>query len=170
MPTPARPLLLTALLVALSACATEAPARPPAPAAEQEDEVGLTLPETFETDLDAYVAGWGQQWPTFKVHGNTAVFVGGEPLFTKAWGLRNLAEQTPHTPGDAFEIGTLSIHLTQATTLALVREGKLALDTPVADHLEVPLPASITVEHLLTMTSGLPRLRLVARLMPSPSR
>jgi CubicO group peptidase (beta-lactamase class C family) len=154
MPMSVRPLILP-FLVAASACASE-PSATPAPVEEEAVAERLALPDDFASDVEIYVDGWGHQWPTFKVHGHTAVFVGGESAYSRAWGLRNLAEETEHTTDDAFEIGTLSVHLTQATTLALVQEGALALDKPAADYIDLPVQKSVTIEHLLTMTSGLP--------------
>jgi|GEM_PF-2154448 len=156
MPTLVRSLAVTALLAAVVACADEPTAPAAQPPVQTPAPPGFELPEDFDDKVTTYMDGWGEQWPTFKVHGTTAVFADGEAVFSHAWGLRDLAEQTPHTPDDKFEVGTLSVHLTQATTMALVRDGKLALDDPAAKHLELPLPRSITIEHLLTMTSGLP--------------
>ena len=147
--------LILPLLLAATACASE-PGGKPAEAERELTEERMVLPEDFGQHVETYVDGWGRQWPTFKVHGHTAVFVDGEPQFNRAWGLRNLAEEAEHTTHDAFEIGTLSVHLTQATTLALVREGTLALDKPAADYIDLPVQRSVTIEHLLTMTSGLP--------------
>lgn len=147
--------LIPPLLLVCSACATEPPAKPAEAEAELTAE-RLVLPEEFAHDVEAYIDGWGRQWPTFKVHGHTAVFVDGKLEFNRAWGLRNLAEEAEHTTHDAFEIGTLSVHLTQATTLALVEDGTLALDKPAADYIDLPVQGSVTIEHLLTMTSGLP--------------
>ncbi|MCR9162142.1 MAG: serine hydrolase domain-containing protein [Nannocystaceae bacterium] len=143
------------LLVTACACASE-PVATPAEAQAEPAETRLELPEDFARDVEAYVDGWGRQWPTFKVHGHTAVFVDGQPAFDRAWGLRDLATEAEHTTGDAFEIGTLSVHLTQATTLALVRDGTLALDEAAAHYIDLPIQPSVTIEHLLSMTSGLP--------------
>ncbi|MGH1348176.1 MAG: serine hydrolase domain-containing protein [Nannocystales bacterium] len=151
----ARPLVLI-LAVAASACAGES--RPPSPAAAPvEEPAAFTLPDDFAQSLSTYVAGWGKQWPTFRVHGTTAVFAEGETLYQQSWGLRDLAQETAHGEDDAFEIGTLSVHLTHVAVLDLVRSGDLALDDAVATHIpDLGLQPSITVEHLLTMTSGLP--------------
>ncbi len=137
-------------------CANDPPAAPPAAAPEDAGPVAFALPEGFATNVESYVQGWGRQWPTFRVHGNTAIFAAGEPVFERAWGFKDIAEQTPHEVTDAFEVGTLSVHLTHAAALALIGEGKLALEKPAADYVELPLQRSITVEHLLTMSSGLP--------------
>lgn len=117
----------------------------------------FALPESFAQSLTTYVAGWGKQWPTFRVHGTTAVFAEGKALHRQSWGLRDLAGGSAHGEDDAFEIGTLSVHLTHVAVLDLVRSGDLALNDSVATHIpDMELQPSITVEHLLTMTSGLP--------------
>ncbi len=144
----------TALLLS-PGCTTEPRPAPPVVDAAAAPE-GFTLPEGFDDQYRTYIHGWGQYWPTFRVHGTTAVFAEGAPLYLQSWGLRDLAQQAPHTPSDTFEIGTLSVHLTVAATLALVREGSVQLDDPVAKHLpDAELAHAITIEHLLTMTSGL---------------
>jgi len=148
--------LVLSLAVAASACATEP--RPSSPAAAPQEQVpAFALPHGFAQSVSTYVAGWGKQWPTFRVHGTTAVFADGTALHHQSWGLRDLAEETAHGNDDAFEIGTLSVHLTHVAVLELVRSGDLALDDSVATHIpDMELQPSITVEHLLTMTSGLP--------------
>ncbi len=147
-----------ALVLATAACACATEPRPSSPAAApQQDAPQFALPEGFAQSVSTYVAGWGQQWPTFRVHGTTAVFADGKSLHQQSWGLRDLAEGTAHGEDDAFEIGTLSVHLTHVAVLDLVRSGDLKLDDSVAAHLpDMELQPSITVEHLLTMTSGLP--------------
>ena len=86
----------------------------------------------------------------------TSVARDGEALQRHAWGLKRLTEGTPHDPTDAFEIGTLSIHLTHAAVLTKVADGSVDLDATAADYVpELGLPTAITVEHLLTMTSGI---------------
>ncbi len=149
-------LAVCAVLFSAAACASEPPAAPPAVGPDPAPEA-FSLPDGFSEDLEAYVRGWGQHWPTFRVHGCTAVFAEGAPLHVQAWGQRDLAREAPHTPQDGFEIGTLSVHLTHAATLALVREGRVRLDDAAAQYVPgFDLPETITLEHLLTMTSGLP--------------
>lgn len=147
-----------ALVLATAACACATEPRPSSPAAApQQDAPQFALPEGFAQSVSTYVAGWGQQWPTFRVHGTTAVFADGKSLHQQSWGLRDLAEGTAHGEDDGFEIGTLSVHLTHVAVLDLVRSGDLALNDSVASHIpDMQLQPSITVEHLLTMTSGLP--------------
>lgn len=144
------------LLCLLGACASD-PA--PAPTAETEasdESPAFTLPDGFDHALEQYIAGWGRHWPTFRVHGVTSVSRAGEALHRHAWGLKTLTDGTPHDPADAFEIGTLSVHLTHAAVLAMVAKGSIDLDAAAADYAPgLGLPTSITVEHLLTMTSGI---------------
>lgn len=156
MPTTMRALVLSSALLPLG-CAESRPQPAPPEATEAPAESGFALPDGFAEDLETYVGGWGRQWPTFRVHGTTAVFAHGDALHLQSWGDRDLAEQVAHADTDAYEIGTLSVHLTHAATLALVKRGTLSLDEPIHTHVpEFQLAKSITVEHLLTMTSGLP--------------
>ena len=59
-----------------------------------------------------------------------------------------------------YEIGSISKVFTGVLLACLVQEGKVKLDTPVQDLLPkgVRVPGPITLKHLTTHTSGLPRL------------
>ena len=60
-------------------------------------------------------------------------------------------------PDAAFEIGSITKAFTGTLLADMVREGLVAFDDPVARY--VPeAPGDITLEHLATHTSGLPRL------------
>ena len=62
------------------------------------------------------------------------------------------------TPETVFRIGSISKTLLATAVMALVEDGRLRLDDPVAKYVNVPaLWAPITIEHLLTHTSGLVR-------------
>ena len=88
----------------------------------------------------------------------TAVIVvrDGEVIYRKGQGMANLELGIPIEPDMVFRIGSLTKQFTAVAILILAEQGKLALNDPITkflpdypthDHL-------ITVEHLLTHTSG----------------
>ena len=87
-----------------------------------------------------------------------AVLREGRVVYAKAYGY-SVATSQPAKPEDRFEIGSITKSFTASAVMLLVEEGKLSLDDKIEKHLG-PLPASwsaITLRHLLSHTSGLPR-------------
>lgn len=89
---------------------------------------------------------------------------GGELVWARGYGVADLATGEPVTPRTLFRIGSVTKLFTATAILQLRDAGKLRLDDPVARHLpwfriESPFPdaPAITIEHILTHTSGLPR-------------
>ncbi|HYN42562.1 MAG TPA: serine hydrolase domain-containing protein, partial [Thermoanaerobaculia bacterium] len=85
-------------------------------------------------------------------------------VWSKGYGTTDLAGGIPLTPSTRFRIGSVSKVFTATAILQLRDAGKLRLDDPVVRHLpwfKVPNPfptaPPITIEHLLTHTSGLSR-------------
>ncbi len=82
-----------------------------------------------------------------------------------AAGLADPDAGTPMTPANPVRIASNTKTYTAAASLRLVEDGRLDLDSPIADHLPAELtdllmidgydPSSITVRHLLTHTAGL---------------
>jgi CubicO group peptidase (beta-lactamase class C family) len=91
-----------------------------------------------------------------------AAGVGDELELLETGGFADTGAGTrPVTPHTLFDIASLTkVVATLPITLALLRDGVLALDTRVVDHLPAfdtaPPKREITVEQLLTHTSGLP--------------
>ncbi len=93
-----------------------------------------------------------------------AVVFDDELVWSKGYGSRDLETKTPVTPSTPFRIGSVTKLFTATAILQLRDRGELELDDPVSQHLpwfEVrsPFPdqGKITIRHLLTHTSGLPR-------------
>lgn len=87
-----------------------------------------------------------------------------ELVWSKGYGFASLEKKTPATPATAYRIASLSKLFTATAILQLRDAGKLQLDDPVSRWLPEFAPARvdagspvITVRHLLTHTSGLPR-------------
>lgn len=85
-------------------------------------------------------------------------------VWAQGYGTTNLAGGVTPTPSTRFRIGSVSKVFTATAILQLRDAGKLRLDDPAVKHLpwfKVPNPfptaPPITVEHLLTHTSGLSR-------------
>lgn len=78
-------------------------------------------------------------------------------ILRKAYGLANLELQAPLLPEHVFALASLSKPFTAAAILALAEDGRLALTDDITRFLPgYPTHgARITIEHLLTHTSGL---------------
>ena len=116
---------------------------------------GAAEPDDLTAEVDALLAN--AEKPDDP--GLTAIVVkDGKVLYRKAFGLANLELRTPMRPEMVFEIGSITKQFTSTAIMTLVDEGKLAVD----DDIRKILPdfpdkgAKITIENLLTHTSGIP--------------
>jgi CubicO group peptidase (beta-lactamase class C family) len=86
-----------------------------------------------------------------------AVSQNGKIVVNKAYGLADLERDVPITPNTIFDAGSVRKQFVAAAILLLVEEGKLSLADDVRKHIP-QLPDyghKITVDHLLTHTSGI---------------
>jgi CubicO group peptidase (beta-lactamase class C family) len=86
-----------------------------------------------------------------------AVSQNGKIVVNKAYGAADLERDVPITPNTVFDAGSVRKQFVAAAILLLVEEGKLSLNDDVRKHLP-QLPDygyKLTVDHLLTHTSGL---------------
>lgn len=81
----------------------------------------------------------------------------GKMLYTKGYGLANIENNVPITPGTAFDIGSTSKQFTAASLVLLQQQGKVSLQDDVSTFFpELPdYGKRITVRNLLNHTSGL---------------
>lgn len=116
------------------------------------------FPKTAAT-LDAIVAA------RFKpeLPGVVALVVkDGRPILRKAYGLANVELNVPLQPEHVFRIGSITKLFTATAVMLLVEDGKVALDAPVTRYLK-DAPSHwqrVTIEHLLSHTSGIPNLSM----------
>lgn len=83
----------------------------------------------------------------------------GEPLFTGAFGMADIANGAPNTLQTVFNLGSVGKMFTAVAIAQLAEEGRLAFTDAVGAHLpNLPHAAirdRVTVHHLLTHTSGM---------------
>jgi CubicO group peptidase (beta-lactamase class C family) len=81
----------------------------------------------------------------------------GKPIVRQSWGLADVEAGTKATPATNYRLASVTKQFTAAAILLLVQDGKIRLD----DRIRVffpQLPASldsVTIQHLLTHTSGI---------------
>jgi len=82
----------------------------------------------------------------------------GKPIYRGAFGLANVEKQTPLLPDDVLRIGSLTKQFTAVAILMLADQGKLSVSDPITKYLsDYPKTGdAVTIEHLLTHTSGVP--------------
>ena len=81
----------------------------------------------------------------------------GQTLFRKGYGLANLALGVPVAPDMGFRLGSITKQFTSVAVLLLAQEGKIGLQDEITKFLpDYPTQGrKITIEHLLTHTSGI---------------
>lgn len=105
------------------------------------------------TEIDKIFA-----WATPNAPGcAVAVSQHGKPVVNRAYGSADLERDVPLSPATMFDAGSLRKQFVAASVLLLVEEGRLSLSDDVRKFIpELPdYGHKITVDHLLTHTSGL---------------
>jgi CubicO group peptidase (beta-lactamase class C family) len=108
-----------------------------------------------ETFIDSLM---NRQYPSDLPGAVILVAKDGKPAFRKAYGMADMDLQVTNKPEYLFPLADLSKQFTAVCVLQLVQEGKISLK----DNIKTWLPdyndhkRTITVEHLLTHTSGIP--------------
>lgn len=82
----------------------------------------------------------------------------GKVIYRKAFGSANLELNVPLKPDMVFRIGSITKQFTAIGILQLAEQGKLRLSDSVQQYIKgfPPKGHTITIEHLLTHTSGIP--------------
>jgi D-alanyl-D-alanine carboxypeptidase len=128
---------------AQTAAQTSTPSNPPAASAVAAPTYAAYVNEIYRAD----------------VPGATYIVTkDGKPVFRGAMGLSNAAQKRALQPDDVLRIGSVTKQFTAVAILMLMEEGKLQLTDSVTTLLP-GYPATgkdVTVEHLLTHTSGIP--------------
>jgi len=81
----------------------------------------------------------------------------GRTLYSKAWGMGNLAYSIPFEPGTRTNIGSTSKQFTAMAIMLEAQRGSLSLDDDIRTHLPElrDFGETINIRHLITHTSGL---------------
>jgi CubicO group peptidase (beta-lactamase class C family) len=90
--------------------------------------------------------------------GLVSVVDGDGIVFEQAYGLADRAHAVPMTSDMQFAVASATKGLTAVLVMSLVADGVLTLETPARELLGEDLPlidADVTVDHLLTHTSGI---------------
>ncbi|HTV17136.1 MAG TPA: serine hydrolase domain-containing protein [Polyangiaceae bacterium] len=105
--------------------------------------------------LDSIGAGFG---PGHRPSGIVSISAGGDVVYERALGHADVAADEANTNETSFRVGAITAQFTAAAVLRLVQAKKLALSDSIAKFVpDYPaVGASITVQQLLTHTSGLP--------------
>ncbi len=149
-------LIGTLLLVSVSPLRAAEPAKPPTPLSA--DPGVASAIQVFDAWVSRTVSDREQPGVSIGlVHDQ-------DLIWSRGYGFADLAKKTPATPATAYRIASISKLFTATAILQLRDAGKLQLDDPVAKWLPEFAPAHvdagspvITIRHLLTHTSGLPR-------------
>ncbi|MDP4223531.1 MAG: serine hydrolase [Bacteroidota bacterium] len=85
------------------------------------------------------------------------VAIKGEIVYKKAFGMANLELNVPMQPDMVFRVGSITKQFTAIAILQLMEQGKLSLQDDITKFIpDYPTQAyKITIEHLLTHTSGI---------------
>jgi CubicO group peptidase (beta-lactamase class C family) len=110
--------------------------------------------DSLAARLDAAIAA---HYPATGPGASVIVTRDGKTVLRKAYGMADVAAKLPMQAAMTQRIGSLTKQFTATAILMLADEGKLALSDPITKFLP-DYPArgkTITIEHLLTHTSGL---------------
>lgn len=130
----------------------------------------LTGCKPLQDEMDRYLEAahdiWGFQ-------GSVLVAYKGKVILAKGYGMANYTFGEPNTPQTKFFIGSITKQFTAAAIMILQERGLLDVHDPISKYLpEYPGATGdkITIENLLTHTSGVPNYTDVPELMMKRTR
>jgi CubicO group peptidase (beta-lactamase class C family) len=135
-------IIVTLILVTFAS--TPAHAQAQAPATSLEERLDAIVKQTYADDDEPGAA--------------VIVVVDGKPALRRGYGVADMESGAKVPPEMIFRIGSVTKQFTAVAVLQLVQQGKVRLDDPVTKYVPDfdPRGTTITVEHLLAHTSGIP--------------
>lgn len=118
----------------------------------------ITPAQSLSPEMAAKVDKVFEKWNKPESPGcAVGVYKDAKIIYKHGYGMANLNDDVPITPGTVFHVASMSKQFTAASILLLAKEGKLSLDDDVHKYLpELPdFEERITLRHLLHHTSGL---------------
>ncbi len=109
--------------------------------------------QTYKSYLDSFL----NELSETSTGGAVLVAKNGDILYRESFGKANLELDLEMAPDHVFRIGSITKQFTAAAILRLQEEGKLSVEDDIKKYIE-DYPANgrtITIEHLLTHTSGI---------------
>jgi D-alanyl-D-alanine carboxypeptidase len=127
----------------------------PAQAQNPDSPAAPRMPSGFAAGAHALLA---KHYPQDAPGAVAIVVKDGHPVFRRAYGLADLEFGILLEADMVFRIGSVTKQFTAAAILQLVDSGKLALDDDVSKYVDGYDTGGrrVTIEHLLTHTSGIP--------------
>lgn len=106
------------------------------------------------TEFDKFLS---EQFKPNETGGTALVARNGQIIYKKAFGMANLEMNIAMQPDMIFRIGSITKQFTAVAILQLMEQGKLSLQDEITKYLpDYPMNGhKITIEHLLTHTSGI---------------
>jgi CubicO group peptidase (beta-lactamase class C family) len=139
------------ILLVMAACASpSAPTLTPTPAP-------TAIPLELISDIDAWL---NQQSKDGNFSGSVLVARRGDVLFSQGYGLADRKQDIPNTVLTRFRLGSITKQFTAMAILILEARGELDVKDPICNYI-ADCPSTwegITINHLLTHTSGIPDL------------
>ena len=103
--------------------------------------------------LDALIAAYAK---LYKFNGTALVAKNGTILLNKGYGYRNAVDKIVNNEQTIFQLGSITKQFTSAIILKLQEEKKLSVSDKLSKYFPgYPKGDSVTIEHLLTHTSGI---------------
>ncbi len=153
---------LCLILFVLAACASQpvpaaipsATTVPPTPTSISSTSTPA-FPQEIISDLDKKLTNLAAQG---LFTGSVLIGRQGSVLLSKGYGLADREKNIPNTSQTRFRIGSLTKQFTAMAILILESQGKLKVTDPICNYLSECPDAwkAITIQHLLTHTSGIP--------------
>jgi CubicO group peptidase (beta-lactamase class C family) len=119
-----------------------------------------TPAQSLVTDLTKHIPEWMNKWgvPGLSV----ALIRNAQIIWSQGFGIKSKSTKEPVSVDTVFEAASLSKPAFAYVVLKLIEEGKLGLDTPLAQYLPAPFNSDearlklITARMVLSHSSGLP--------------
>lgn len=121
----------------------------------------IVLNSNGETDiatkLNEFMSAYDENC-SYRYSGTILVAKGDEILLNKGYGMANYKESIPNEPDSVFAIGSITKSFTAVAIMQLQEKGLLNVNDPISKYIDGnDRGDDITIQHLLTHTSGLPR-------------
>jgi len=116
----------------------------------------LCMAQNIESKVDEYI---NAQMKLSKFSGSVLIAQEGKILVSKGYGMANLELDVPNTPQTKFRLGSVTKQFTAMAIMQLQEKGLLNVNDPIRKYIpDYPNGDKITIQHLLTHTSGIPNL------------